>query len=140
MYDTSGVPLCKNTSEANTTITMIKKAFMEFRYEVLGCLVPCNQTLFDMEYTLYHQNSDTVVLNEDTKSISNSKQKDTDLSELIVSFYFRTLAVEEHVETVVYDAINFLAAAGGNLGLLLGFSCLSTLLYFHDLIVKKLLK
>ena len=30
-------------------------------------------------------------------------------------------------ETLLYDAGGFLAAAGGNLGLLLGFSCLSVL-------------
>ncbi len=36
--------------------------------------------------------------------------------------------IEEHVETLVYDTASFLAQAGGNLGLFLGFSCLSVLL------------
>jgi hypothetical protein len=42
------------------------------------------------------------------------------------------LDVEERVETLVYDAGNFLAAVGGNLGLLLGFSCLSTVFTLID--------
>jgi len=36
--------------------------------------------------------------------------------------------VEEKTETLVYDLGTFLAALGGNLGLALGFSCLSILL------------
>ena len=40
-----------------------------------------------------------------------------------VSVSWDTLLVEEEVEALVYDEVNFVAAAGGNLGLLLGFSC-----------------
>jgi hypothetical protein len=36
--------------------------------------------------------------------------------------------VDEETETLVYDLGTFLAALGGNLGLALGFSCLSILL------------
>ena len=47
------------------------------------------------------------------------------------TFYFsilwESLLIEEKVETLVYDGINFVAAAGGNLGLLLGFSCFGLL-------------
>ena len=42
-------------------------------------------------------------------------------------FYFGivwdSLLIEEEEEVLLYDEMNFLAAAGGNLGLLLGFSC-----------------
>jgi hypothetical protein len=41
---------------------------------------------------------------------------------------YNTLIVEERVETLVYDVGSFLAAVGGNLGLFLGFSCLSVCL------------
>jgi len=37
------------------------------------------------------------------------------------------LAVEERFETLVHDTGSLLASAGGNLGLMLGFSCLSVL-------------
>ena len=40
---------------------------------------------------------------------------------------FNTCTVERRVETLVYDFPTFLAAAGGNLGLCLGCSCLSML-------------
>ena len=44
------------------------------------------------------------------------------------SFSYDTLLVEEKIETLVYDIGSFLASAGGNLGLFLGFSCLSVLI------------
>jgi hypothetical protein len=41
---------------------------------------------------------------------------------------FSSLNVEEKVESLVYDIASFMATAGGNLSLLLGFSCLSVLI------------
>ena len=38
-----------------------------------------------------------------------------------------TLFVDEKIESLEYDIGSFLAAAGGNLGLMLGFSCLSVM-------------
>ena len=45
---------------------------------------------------------------------------------------YETLSVEEHFETLVFDIGSLLAAAGGNLGLFLGFSCLSLLISCLD--------
>ena len=45
-----------------------------------------------------------------------------------LSLSYESLIVEEHIETLVYDAGSFLSAIGGNLGLFLGFSCLTMLL------------
>jgi hypothetical protein len=45
--------------------------------------------------------------------------------------------VEEQVETLIYDAGGFLAAAGGNLGLFVGFSCLSVIFSILDWIRMK---
>ncbi len=47
-------------------------------------------------------------------------------------FVFATMSVEEHFETLVFDLGSLLAAAGGNLGLFLGFSCLSLVFSFLD--------
>jgi hypothetical protein len=44
--------------------------------------------------------------------------------------YFKNFDVEESVEALAYDMGAFLAEAGGNLGLALGFSCLSIILGF----------
>jgi len=45
-----------------------------------------------------------------------------------ISLSYATLDVEENIETLVFDAGNVVAEVGGNLGLLLGFSCLTFLL------------
>ena len=45
--------------------------------------------------------------------------------------------VEKEVETLVYDAGNFFAAIGGNLGLFLGFSCLTMILKCVDFVKKR---
>jgi hypothetical protein len=42
-----------------------------------------------------------------------------------ISLKYETFNVEEHVESLIYDAGSFLVSVGGNLGLFLGFSCLS---------------
>jgi hypothetical protein len=41
---------------------------------------------------------------------------------------YDTFNIEEHIESLVYDASSFLVSVGGNLGLFLGVSCLSVLL------------
>ena len=57
---------------------------------------------------------------------------------VLLTIRFKKLFVEEHVETLIYDTGNFLAQAGGNLGLFLGFSCLSMLLAIVNFIRKTL--
>jgi len=134
MYDTSRAPPCQSIDEANATIVRLSQIIFDFSSDPLGCLPPCNQTLFNLEYTTFFKNSELVVLVK-----NGTDDNEGDDSELTVSVFYRTLLVEEHTETVLYDAVNFLSAAGGNLGLLLGFSCLSTLLYLYDLILNKVL-
>ncbi len=60
------------------------------------------------------------------------------------SFYLNinleSFMVEERVEALVYDEVNFIAAAGGNLGLFLGFSCFSVLLALLNQVRKLILK
>jgi hypothetical protein len=48
--------------------------------------------------------------------------------------------VEKQVESLIYDAGNFFAAVGGNLGLFLGFSCLSIIFATIDFLVRVFLK
>jgi len=131
MYESSDFPRCKTLEEANITVVNLLKAFNEYRLNEMGCLVPCFKTVYDFEFTLYHENSDLVIVDENKK-----EEKENDL---IVSTFYRTFNVEENIETVVYDIVNLLAAAGGNLGLLLGFSCLSALLHLHEIFVKRFL-
>jgi hypothetical protein len=45
---------------------------------------------------------------------------------------------EERMETLTYDLGNFLVAAGGNLGLFLGFSCFSLMVTFIEYLNHKI--
>ncbi len=55
----------------------------------------------------------------------------------MVVIKFSSLLIDEEVETYVYDFGNFLVALGGNLGLMLGFSCLSVLFSALEFIFEK---
>jgi len=68
-----------------------------------------------MDVTYYHENS------------LQSIQGDDD-SKFTLFFFESGNLIEEKLETLVYDLVGLLAAVGGNLGLLLGFSCLSVLI------------
>ena len=55
-----------------------------------------------------------------------------------ISFYKSDFPqIEEREETLIYDLENFMAAAGGHLGLSLGFSCLSAILAFLNFLRTK---
>ena len=50
---------------------------------------------------------------------------------------FSSMDIEKHEEALIYDFGNFFAVVGGNLGLFLGFSCLSIVYTGVDLFVLK---
>ena len=81
------------------------------------CPNPCQQTSYKANIRYFHKNSFYNPSGSIGKNFLDSYVK--------VSLGYETLLTEEHSESLVYDATNFLAAAGGNLGLFLGFSCLS---------------
>jgi len=54
-------------------------------------------------------------------------------SSFLLGIRYSSAVVESEDETLVYDAGNFLTAAGGYLGLCLGFSCLSLLIGIFNL-------
>ena len=84
----------------------------------LGCPLPCQQRSYTIDLDYSHANTE-IVLGTDRKMDTNGIFK--------LQYYYKTLHVEERKENLVYDAGAFLAAAGGNLGLFLGFSSLSAL-------------
>ena len=84
----------------------------------LHCDLPCSETNYIIEPFYYHSNSwvepyDTNVLQD---VFFNLK------------IFYSTHVVEEQITSLVFDLGTLLTSAGGNLGLLLGFSCLSVLL------------
>ena len=96
--------------------------FMEIVYNqeklkwISACPVPCEQIGYAARPTYFHRSS-----------LLNLREEDFKCSVLLTVRY-ETLSIEENVESLVYDVANFLAAVGGNLGLFLGFSCLSVFL------------
>ncbi len=83
--------------------------------DLFGCKLPCEKNSYPVDITTYHFNS---ILWE-----GSSASSDDNYYHLF--FFYRSTTVQKQVEVLVYDLGGFLAAAGGNLGLCLGFSCLS---------------
>ena len=108
----------KAAAETFEKIEKVKKDFMGAAWK-RGCPIPCSEISYVATLSFFHENSR---LDPTGKKI---------LSEIDFSFgiylFYETMMVEEHLETLIYDVGEFLAAGGGNLGLMLGFSCLSVL-------------
>ena len=113
------LPECQNNkSEEDVT-----KALINYVYDIvdvpesIGCPLPCRQINYKMNLDLFHKNSWT--------SFNSTISKNERYFNL--EYRYMTLFVDEKIESLEYDIGSFLAAAGGNLGLMLGFSCLSVL-------------
>jgi len=94
--------------------------------------MPCIHIGYGIELSDFHRNNWV-----EAKNVHSEEFLDKHYS-LFVSF--NSLGVEKEVETLVYDAGNFFAAIGGNLGLFLGFSCLSVVFAAINFIVRRCVK
>ena len=107
------------------------KIFSSFAYNNLGenwhstCPLPCQQKNYQFIVRYFHLNSWFDYITNET--VPNF---------IYFNLGYESFIVEVSVETWMYDAGNFLTAIGGNLGLLLGFSCFSMLLGFIRIIQK----
>lgn len=112
------LPACQNHQSAFTAAEI----FQNVSYEFLAggafkkCHMPCKQKRYVQNLKYYHQTSYNYF-------------NDT-YFELIIAY--STLDVTTKMETLVYDFGDFIAAAGGNLGLFLGFSCLGCIWQIID--------
>ena len=109
---------CSDVDSASNT----QNQYMQIVYNqeklnwIFACPVPCKQIGYAAHPTYFHRSSLLNLREDDFKSL------------VLLTIRYETLAIEENVESLVYDVANFLAAVGGNLGLFLGFSCLSVFL------------
>jgi hypothetical protein len=92
----------------------------------LGCPVPCKQAFY--EAVIEYRDFNTV-------SFMNPNNKKASEMFFLIPVY-STATVEEKIESLDFDIGSALASAGGNLGLFLGFSCLSVILYAIDKIMQ----
>ena len=85
-----------------------------------GCPLPCSFIGYKVKVSYFHKNSYLAVELNSTNDNFH------------LFFYYSSLVVEKRVETLVYDIGGFLAAAGGNMGLMLGLSFLTILIKALD--------
>ncbi len=111
---------CKSRESAAHVFHLFASFVLNNSYNntYLGCTLPCKQTSYNYKLYNYHINN----------WINTSEHFNNSEEYVHFSISFNSLLVEERVENLVYDFGNFLAAAGGNLSLTLGFSCLSIFL------------
>ena len=110
---------CKNETIAHNIYWNSAYSINSFTHKpwLFGCPVPCKQLTYKILIEHYHKNNYML----DGNMMQESKHYYT----LMVNNPSAT--VEEQIESLEYDLVDLLASAGGNLGLLLGFSCLSVL-------------
>ncbi len=110
---------CKSRSTATTTYTIFKEVTYHFLAypDTFGCPFPCVQMRYEISLKYFHETSWPDINKPD--NFSNT---------FFLSLFYGTFDMVEVEETLVYDVGNFFAAAGGYLGLFLGFSCLSLLM------------
>ena len=58
----------------------------------------------------------------------------------LLYFFYNSVLVEERTETLIYELVDVIAAAGGHLGLCLGFSCLTLFMSSFEWMEDKLRK
>ena len=122
-------PCQDSNSSAKTANQLMEIAFRDGKENWLSaCPVPCKQTSYDANIRYFHKSAVIDTENSLGENFSDSK--------VMFALGYETLLIEEHAESLVYDVTNFLAAAGGNLGLFLGFSCMSIFYGMIKIIMK----
>ena len=112
----------EEASQASRKILGMTLAETDNAELIATCPLPCKQTTYDLNVKAFHANS-WLDPNNTTGMVNVT-------SVTLLNVFYETLSTEEKVETLMYDVSSFLAAAGGNLGLFLGFSCLSMTVSF----------
>ena len=103
---------CSDQNEGGNTSKFFSSHILpnhEWKHE---CPLTCSQTSYNYNIQYLHK----------SRMLESESWID---STFILSIVYSSLFVEERSEALVYDGVSFIAAAGGNLGLFLGFSFFS---------------
>ena len=115
--------ICRDEISALNTLNK----FVDLAYSVErknwfnSCPIPCKLIVYEAKQRNFHKNA-----------VFGFYDKQA----LYFSIGYESFIIEVSIETLLYDIGSFLAAVGGNLGLFLGFSCLSVLLGFVSMFKK----
>jgi hypothetical protein len=97
-----------------------------------GCPSPCSSVTYNVVTKYFHKN---------IEFIFEAETKVENETFFYLSLFYDTLIIEKSIESYDYDWADFFIYTGGNLGLFLGFSCLSTLIailrYTNSACIKK---
>ncbi len=130
LFDRSDIPECiKYVDSMKALRDLFNNGLPQMKKNAFLCLPSCQKTSFD------HQ-MNNIKMNQFSGTFGQSE--DFELDSFCVKMSYDTLQTEVKTETYVFDLSSFLSAAGGNLGLALGFSCLTVLnqcfLYFFHFV------
>ena len=116
------LPICGNDESAKKTCNAYENASYEFLDEgsFNECYMPCRQTSYLQNLKYSHSTA--------YRTASSTAFEGFELTIAYIS-----LDVKTKTETFAYDIGDVFAAAGGNLGLFLGFSCLGCIWSFFNL-------
>ncbi len=118
---------CKLKKDAKQTF----KAFTDVIYDFLayteryGCPVPCDEPSYEISLKYFHETS-----------FPDYHKPENFTNTFFLLLFYETFDTVENKETLVYDVGDLFAAAGGHLGLFLGFSCLSLLMQILDYVLE----
>jgi len=121
--DKTDLEQCKLRASAKATYKIFDQVAFDFLAypHKFGCPYPCVKLSYEISLKYFHETSWP-----DFYKPRNFN--DT----FFLTLSYKTFDIVENEETLIYDIGNFFAAAGGHLGLFLGFSCLSVLMQIID--------
>jgi len=119
IFDNSSIPECQGLKESMDLLgNLFSKALPQLKKDAFSCHNSCERTTLDLETHRILQNSFVD---------STSRFEYDTLKAFCIKLSFQTFMVKVESEAYLFDFSNFLSAIGGNLGLALGFSCLTVL-------------
>ena len=120
---------CNDSSVANdvywTYVNFLDKLVSQ--PSAYGCPIPCRQNFYQVKLQYFHANNAWIP----PRSANYSK------GHFLLVPFFTSFTTEEKIESLEYDLARLLVSAGGNLGLFLGFSCLSVFFTIIEWVFKK---
>ena len=120
---------CSDAESAENVNNELEKIlFTDKEPWMAQCPLPCKQIYYQLNYVNFHLTSIPKAVNT-VKTFEPS---------FMLGMTYENFVVEKGLEKLAYDVADLFSQAGGNLGLSLGFSCLSFLMAAIDCLKKKL--